>query len=125
MLILQCIDKFRILPSSMGQYSNFNMYGAILKRGCDLLIRQIQPLLVLQLPVIRPCSECRFLLVLIAAIPIYERKIAETDTPTHDDGDLGWDVSWGIFRAEGLWTYPMLAVSLIMLVSTQRMVAYR
>ena len=97
----------------------------MLKRGCDLLIRQIQPLLVLQFPVIRPCSEGRFLLVLVAAVPIYERKIAEADTPTDDDGDLGWDISWGIFRAEGLWTYFILAVSLIVLVSTQSMAACR
>ena len=101
------------------------MYRAMLERGYDLLIRQIQPLLVLQSPVTWPCSERRFLLVLIAAVPIYERKIAETDRPTNDDGDLGWDVSWGIFRSEGLWTYFVLVVNLIVLVSTPSVAAYR
>lgn len=52
----------------------------------SLLVSQIQPLLILQLEIIRPSSKVSLLLVLMPAISVNEQHVNQTGTPAADDG---------------------------------------
>jgi hypothetical protein len=68
-----------------------------------LPIRQVQPLLVLELHILRLRSQNSFLGILPPAIPVDEQHVHETHAPAADDGDLGGNVAWSVFGSEGLW----------------------
>lgn len=70
----------------------------------NVLIRQIQPLLILQLAIVRLRPKRRFPLVLMLAVPPYKDQVDEAGAPAADDGDFGGDVAWGVFGAECLGT---------------------
>ena len=67
-----------------------------------LTIRQIQPLLVLQLHVLGLRAQHGFFGILSLAVPVNEQHVEQTHAPAHDDGDLGGDVAGRVFGAEGL-----------------------
>jgi hypothetical protein len=67
-----------------------------------LPIRQIQPLLVLQLDVLRVRAQHDFLRVLPLAVPVDEQHVEQAHAPARDDGDLGGDVARRVAGAEGL-----------------------
>lgn len=67
-----------------------------------LPIRQIQPLLVLQLHILRLRSQQHFLRVLSLAVPVDEQHVQQAHGPARDDGDLGGDVAGRVAGAEGL-----------------------
>ena len=80
--LLQSIHKLRILP-----------------------ISQIQPFLILQLHISRPCSKRCLLLVLLVAIPPDECYINEASAVAAYDSNFSRDVARGVFRSEGLGTW--------------------
>ena len=67
-----------------------------------LFIRQIQPLLVLQLAIVRLCPKRSLLLVLIPKVPPDENQVHETGSPANNDGDLGGRVTWSILGTKRL-----------------------
>ena len=79
---LQSIHELRILP-----------------------ISQIQPFLILQLHISRPCSKRCLLLVLLVAIPPDEYYINEAGAVAAYDSNFSRDVARGVFRSEGLGTW--------------------
>lgn len=76
---LKCIHKLRILP-----------------------IRQIQPLLVVQLHILRLRSQQHLLGILPPAVPVDEQHVDEAHGPARDNGDLGGDVAGRVAGAESL-----------------------
>ncbi len=78
-----------------------------------LAISQIQPFLVLQLPIMRLCAEGGLRLVLSLAVPPDENHVDETGTPAADDGNLGRLVARRVFGSEGLrsCSFPRFIVS--------------
>ena len=75
----QTIHKLRILP-----------------------VRQVEPLLILDLPVAGLSADPLLLHVRAAAVEIDEQQIQNTRAPADDDGDLGGAVLGRVGRAEGL-----------------------
>ena len=71
-------------------------------RGEYLLIRQIQPFLILQLSILRLRSEGRLLPVLMSIVPRYEQKINDTCTPAANNCHLGRGISRRVFWPECL-----------------------
>lgn len=69
-----------------------------------LLIRQVQKLLILNLPVARLLSLAFLDLVLSRAPEVDEQGVEETEGVADDDGDFSGDIPWGVGGAESLWT---------------------
>ena len=67
-----------------------------------LLVRQVQPLLVLQPHVTGRGADLGFLLVLVDAVEVDECEDSQTNTPTDDDGHFGRNVAWSIAGTESL-----------------------
>jgi len=72
-----------------------------------LLIRQVQKLLLVQLPI--PGLQPPHLILPIHAPIIHsnERQVQHTDTPTHQNRDLSRRVARFILRSESLWSYDI------------------
>jgi hypothetical protein len=101
------------MPTNAAQYSSYHILSPIISHPYlrsqrihklrILPIRQIQPLLVLELHILRLSPQNSFLGILPPAIPVDEQHVHETHAPAADDGDLGGNVAWSVFGSEGLW----------------------
>lgn len=67
-----------------------------------LPIRQIQPLLILQLDILRLSPQQRFLRVLSLAVPVDEQHVEQAHAPACNDGDFCRDVAGSVAGAESL-----------------------
>lgn len=89
----------------------FQSSGWTLERVDELRVlpvRQVQPLLVLELHVVGRSADCCLLLVLADAVGVDECEYTQTNSPADDDGHLGGDVAWCVTRAESLRAYDVL-----------------
>ena len=72
----------------------------------DILpIRQIQPLLVLQLHIPGCSADGGFLFILRHAVEVDEGHDEEAEGVADDDGDFSGDVARGVGGAECLWSW--------------------